>query len=205
MQVALCRVLLKQSETNKYQQNKQNTQSPIQPYARTPGRPQTQGSCVAAHSALTLELQLDCTTSFVAHWPTPGDTKEYARIRNFLTSAPRGDGDENGRSSGTSGPVASRDDGPIFFTAAKTYQESVRRGFLLTLGGFLLGTQDVLLSQHRVRRNEQTARVCAENASLMPMRRKAYSFIFHICRNFLRHLEERNYTSQNPFPSLTQK
>ena len=59
-------------------------------------------------------------SSVVAHQPTPGDTREYARIGNFLTIAPRGDGGENGRSSGTSGPVLSRDDGAIFFTAAKS-------------------------------------------------------------------------------------
>ena len=46
------------------------------------------------------------------------------------TIAPRGDGAENGRSPGTSGPIVSRDDGAISLTAAKTYQESVRRGFL---------------------------------------------------------------------------
>ena len=46
------------------------------------------------------------------------------------TSAPRG---ENGHSSGISGPVASRDDGAIFLTAAKTQQRIRARGFLLTL------------------------------------------------------------------------
>ena len=39
-------------------------------------------------------------------------------------SGPRGDRSENGRSSGTSGPVASRDDGAIFLTAAKTNKGS---------------------------------------------------------------------------------
>ena len=72
--------------------------------------------------------------------------------------------------SGTSGPIASRDDGAVFLTAAKNNQESVRRGFLLTLGWFLLKTQDVILFQHRVQRDEQTERVCAENASLIPIR-----------------------------------
>ena len=85
------------------------------------------------------------------------------------TSAPRGDGGENGLSSGTSGPIASRDDGAVLI-AAKTYQDSVRQGFLLTLR-VLLRTQDMILFQHRVRRNEQTERVCAENASLIPIRR----------------------------------
>ena len=37
--------------------------------------------------------------------------------------------------SGTSGLVASRDDGAIFLTASKTYQESLRRAVLLTLEG----------------------------------------------------------------------
>ena len=68
--------------------------------------------------------------------------------------------------SGTSGPFASRDDGAIFLTASKTYQESLRRGVLLR-------TQDIILSQHRVRRDGQTERVCAVNASLKPIRRKA--------------------------------
>ena len=35
--------------------------------------------------------------------------------------------------SGTSGPVASRDDGAVFLTAVKTNKGSVRQGFLLTL------------------------------------------------------------------------
>ena len=81
------------------------------------------------------------------------------------TSAPRGDGAENGLSSGTSGPIASRDDGAIFLTA-KTNEGSVRRGFLLR-------THDMILSQQRVRRNEHTVRVCAVYASLVPIRRKA--------------------------------
>ena len=80
------------------------------------------------------------------------------------TSGPRGDGGENGRSSGTSGPVASRDDGAIFLTAAKTNKGSVRRGFLLR-------TQDMILFQDLVRRDGQTEKVCAENASLIPIRR----------------------------------
>ena len=87
--------------------------------------------------------------------------------------APRGDGAENALSSGTSGPIASRDDGAIFLTAAKYYPESVRQGFSPLLGEFLLRTQDTILSQHLVRRNEQTERVCAVNASLIPIRRKA--------------------------------
>ena len=66
-----------------------------------------------------------------------------------------------------------RDDGAISLTAAKTNKGSVRRGFLLTLGWFLLRTQDMILSQHRVRKNEQTVRVCAVYASLIPIRRKA--------------------------------
>ena len=81
------------------------------------------------------------------------------------------DGAEKGLSSGTSGPNASRDDGAIFLTATKTNKGSVRRGFLLTLGGFLLRTQDVILFQHWVRRDEQRERECAENASLIPIRR----------------------------------
>ena len=63
------------------------------------------------------------------------DAKEYACIWNFWTIAPRGDGAESGLSSGTSGPIASRDDGAIFLTAAKTNKRSVRRGFFLTLEG----------------------------------------------------------------------
>ena len=66
--------------------------------------------------------------------------------------------------------------GAISLTAAKTNKGSVRLGFLLTLGWFLLRTQDMILFQHRVRRNEQTVRVCAEYASLIPIRRKAYFF-----------------------------
>ena len=74
--------------------------------------------------------------------------------------------------SGTSGPLtAPRGDGAIFLTAAKTNKRSVRRGFLLTLGWFLLRTQDMILFQNRVRRDEQTERVCAAYASLIPIRR----------------------------------
>ena len=86
------------------------------------------------------------------------ETKEYACIGNFWTTALRGDGAENGHSSG---PIASRDDGAVSSTAAKTFQGSVRREVLLTLGsGFLLRTQDMILFQHLVRRDEQTERVC---------------------------------------------
>ena len=67
-------------------------------------------------------------------------------------------------------PIASRDNGAVLLTATKTNKESVRRGFL-TLGVFLPRTQDMILFQHRVRRDEQTERVCAENASLIPIRR----------------------------------
>ena len=56
----------------------------------------------------------------------------------------------------TSGLSASRDDGAVFLTAANTNKRSVRRGFLLTLRGFLLRTLDVILFQHRVRRDGQT-------------------------------------------------
>ena len=69
------------------------------------------------------------------------------------TSAPRGDGAENGLSSGTSRPIGPRHDGAIFLTAAKTNKGSVRRGFLL-------GTQDMISFQHRVGRVEETESVC---------------------------------------------
>ena len=36
----------------------------------------------------------------------------------------------------------------------------------------------MILFQHQVRRNEQTERVCAAYASLIPIRRKAYVFSF---------------------------
>ena len=95
------------------------------------------------------------------------------------TPAPRGDGGENGLSSGTSGPIASREYGVVFLTAAKTYKGSVRQGVLPHhLVGFLLRTQDMILFQHRVRRDGQTERVCAEYASMIPIRRKAYVFSF---------------------------
>ena len=42
----------------------------------------------------------------------------------FPDDCPRGDGGENVRSSGTSGPVASRGDGAIFLTAATTNKGS---------------------------------------------------------------------------------
>ena len=79
------------------------------------------------------------------------------------TSAPRGDGGEDGHSSGTSGPIASRDDGAIFLTAAKTQQR-------FCAPGVLLSTQDMISSQHRVWRDGQTERVCAVYASLTPIR-----------------------------------
>ena len=106
----------------------------------------------------------------MAHPQTPEDIKEYACIWNFWTVAPRGDGGENGLSSGTSGPIASSDDGAIFLAAAKTYKGSVRRGFLLTLGRFLLRTLDMILVQHRVRRMNRR-KECAEHAALIPVRR----------------------------------
>ena len=60
---------------------------------------------------------------------TTGDTKEYACIWNFWTIAPRGD-EKKKHSSGTSGPIASRDDGAIFLTRVKSNKGCVRRGFL---------------------------------------------------------------------------
>ena len=119
------------------------------------------------------------TTSFLAHWQTPGDTKEYPCIWNFWTTAPRGDGGEIGLSSGTSAPIASRDDGAVFLTAANTNKRSVRRGFLLR-------TQHMIFFQHRVWKNEQTVRVCAVYASLIPIRRKACFFNFF---KFVKHFE----------------
>ena len=47
---------------------------------------------------------------------------------------PRGDGGENGLSSGTSGPIASRDDGAIFVTAAKNLPRICAPGVPLHLG-----------------------------------------------------------------------
>ena len=57
-----------------------------------------------------------------------------------------------------------RDDGAIFLTAAKTNRGSVR-GVPQHPGeggreGVLVRTQDMILFQHRVRRNEQTESVC---------------------------------------------
>ena len=84
------------------------------------------------------------------------------------------------------GPIASRDDGAIFLTAAKTHQRIRTPGVTPHLGGFLLRTQDMVLFRHRVRRDEQTVRVCAVNASLIPIRRKAYFFqFFKIKKTFL--------------------
>ena len=57
--------------------------------------------------------------------------------------------------SGTSGLIAARGDGAIFLTAAKTNEGSVRQGFLLTLR-VLLRTQDMILFQHLVRRDEKS-------------------------------------------------
>ena len=59
-------------------------------------------------------------------------------------------------------------------------------GFLLMLAGFLLRQQDMISSQHQVRRNEQTTRVCAESASVIPIRRKAYFFHFSNFKKLLR-------------------
>ena len=118
----------------------------------------------------------NCTTSFVAHKQTPGDTKEYACIGNFWTIVPRCDGAESGHSSGTSRPIASRDDGAISLTAAKNQQRIRAPGFPPHLAEFLLRTQDMILFQHRFRRDEQTERVCAAHASMIPIRRKAYFF-----------------------------
>ena len=73
--------------------------------------------------------------------------------------------------SGTSGPIAPRDDGAFFLTAAKTNKGSVR--------------QCMILFQHRIRRNEQTVSVGAENVSMTPIRRKAYFFSFSTFKNFL--------------------
>ena len=55
-----------------------------------------------------------------------------------------------------------------------TNKGSVRGGFLLTLR-VLLRRQDMILYQHRVRRDEQTERVCAVFASLIPIRRDKHN------------------------------
>ena len=134
----------------------------------------------------------NCTTSFVAHQPTPEDTKEYACTGNFWTIVPRGDGGENGLSSGTSGQTASRDDGAIFLTAAKTKKRSVRWG-----SSSPSGVPPRNAGHDLIRRNEQTVRVCAVHASLTPIRRKAYIFSFSIFENFLDVYKKRNSHQKN--------
>ena len=90
-----------------------------------------------------------------------------------------------------SGPVAPRDDAAVFLTAAKTNKGSVRQGFLLTLGRFLLRRQDMNLSQHWIQRNEQTIKMCTVCDSLIPIQRKAYFFsVSQMFKNFTL-LEER--------------
>ena len=75
--------------------------------------PQQTKNCTTsfvAHSALTSELQLECSTTI----------KE---LHNRYQETPK-----SMYSSGTSGPIASRDDGAIFLTAVKTNEGSVHRG-----------------------------------------------------------------------------
>ena len=106
--------------------------------------------------------------------------------------------------------VASRDDGAVFFTAAKTNKGSVRWGSLLTLRGFVLRARDMILFQYRVRRNEQTVRVCAVYASLIPIRSKAYPLpSLPNLKNCL-DIQMKRFTPKPspplfPLPSLTQK
>ena len=59
----------------------------------------------------------------------------------------RGEGAESGHSLGTSGPVASHDDGAIFLTAAKNQQRIRATGVPPHLGRVLLITQDMILFQ----------------------------------------------------------
>ena len=70
-------------------------------------------------------------------------------------------------------------------TAAKTNKGSERRGFLLTLGWFLLGTQNMIFFQHRVRMVEQTERVCVPYTFLDTDSKKGLLFNISTFRNFL--------------------
>ena len=62
-----------------------------------------------------------------------------------------------------------------FFTAAKKQQRICVSGVPPHLGKVLLRTQDMILSQYRVRRDEQTERVCAVYASMTPIRRDKHN------------------------------
>ena len=105
---------------------------------------------------------MNCTTSFVEHQPQ----SVLHASGNFWTIVPRGDGGEHGLSSGASGPVAPRDDGAIFLTAVKNQPRICAPRFFLTLGSSSSETQDMILLQHGVWRDEQTVRVCAEKRFL---------------------------------------
>ena len=83
-------------------------------------------------------------------------------------------------------------------TAAKTNKGSVRQGFRPHLGGFLLGTQDMISFQHGVRRDEQTERVCAVFASSIPIRRKAYFFNFSIFEKTIETFKRKELPTKIP-------
>ena len=105
-------------------------------------------------------LQNKERTAPLHSWHTSRHQETPKSVHASGTSGPRGDGAENGHSSGTSGPIASRDDGAVFLTAAKNQQRIRARGVPPHLGKVLLRTQDMILSQHWVRRDEQTESVC---------------------------------------------
>ena len=133
-----------------------DTQTPTHPHARTPGHPETHtdthtyartyGFRILAFEIKSSRLKFltrrrKChglgKTNFALQRNRPTDrtsvpqqTKTHSWHISRHQETPK-----SMHASGASGPVASRDDGAIFLTAAKTYQESVRRGFLLTLWG----------------------------------------------------------------------
>ena len=109
---------------------------------------------------------------------TPADSRRHPCIWNFWTIVARGDGAENGHSSGASGPIASRGDGAIFLTGQKPTEDLCARGSSSPLGG----SSSELRIPKLGSRNEQTVRVCAACASLIPIRRKAYCSSFSIRR-----------------------
>ena len=75
------------------------------------------------------------------------------------------------QSLGTSGPIASRDDGVIFLTPAKPNEGSVRRGFLLTLRVPPQNAGHDLVPTPDSEGGTDGKSVCAVHASLIPVPR----------------------------------
>ena len=107
--------------------------------------------------------------------------------------------------SGTSGPVASRDDGAIFLTASKTYQESLRLGVLLTLEGFSSERRTSSYPNTGFGGTGQTERVCVCRKRFPETDSKKGLTFWNISnfRNFL-DTQEKGFTRTKNHPKQTE-